>query len=141
MELSTIPPGNGEYLLEYFLALESACFGDSAWREGDLQSHLLHHPSILVVSENTPIGYALFVEFPDEIELFRIGVVQNRRGEGIGSRILVYLKEFFKKNIFLEVREDNQEAISLYLKNNFKKVGIRKKYYNNKVDALLFLSE
>ena len=46
----------------------------------------------------------------------------------------IYLKE--KKNITLEVKKDNKSAISLYLKNGFKKTAIRKGYYKG-IDGIL----
>ena len=40
------------------------------------------------------------------------------------------------KDITLEVREDNEPAIRLYLKNNFNKTAIRKGYYKG-IDGIL----
>jgi len=39
--------------------------------------------------------------------------------------------------ITLEVNEKNLPAIHLYEKYGFKKVGLRKKYYDNKFDAYI----
>ena len=44
--------------------------------------------------------------------------------------------ELNKGCITLEVREDNKAAITLYEKNNFVKVGRRKKYYKD-LDAII----
>ncbi|MGZ7144902.1 GNAT family N-acetyltransferase, partial [Streptococcus pyogenes] len=44
--------------------------------------------------------------------------------------------------VFLEVRESNKAARGLYEKFGFKKVGLRKKYYQNPVeDAVLMARE
>ena len=40
--------------------------------------------------------------------------------------------------IFLEVRSSNCKAISLYEKYGFIKTGVRKNYYENKEDAILY---
>ena len=48
------------------------------------------------------------------------------------------------KKIFLEVSVENTQAINFYLKNGFKKIGIRKAYYKVKkqrIDALRLLFE
>ena len=49
------------------------------------------------------------------------------------------LKKLNIKKIFLEVSVQNSHAINFYLKNGFKKIGIRKDYYKinkQKIDAL-----
>ena len=42
-----------------------------------------------------------------------------------------------KKDISLEVNEENDAAINLYKKAGFEEVGIRKKYYNGKNNAII----
>ena len=46
-------------------------------------------------------------------------------------------KETFREIFTLEVSEQNEVAISLYSKFGFEKVGLRKKYYDGKFDAIL----
>ena len=46
------------------------------------------------------------------------------------------LIEKLQKNITLEVKQTNASAIHLYEKNGFKKVAIRKGYYNG-IDGIL----
>jgi len=40
-------------------------------------------------------------------------------------------------NYYLIKRENNKELQNLYKKYNFREVGLRKKYYDNKDDAIL----
>ena len=40
--------------------------------------------------------------------------------------------------LFLEVRASNEDAIRLYEKSGFIKTGVRKNYYENKEDAILY---
>lgn len=60
---------------------------------------------------------------------------------GFGSFLLENLISFAKKLnikvITLEVNECNLSAIKLYNKFNFNKVGVRKKYYDGKNDAII----
>ena len=65
--------------------------------------------------------------------------------QGIGNELLKKVEnisnKFGIKEIFLEVRESNQEAINFYKKNGFIEVGIRKNYYKlyeGREDALIF---
>ena len=62
-----------------------------------------------------------------------------------GSLIVNKLKKLKDiRKIFLEVSVENTPAINFYLKNGFKKIGIRKAYYKVKEqrkDALRLLFE
>lgn len=45
------------------------------------------------------------------------------------------------KKLFLEVRKSNAPAIALYQKHGFNEISIRKKYYADGEDALVFIKE
>ncbi|MDE7293283.1 MAG: ribosomal protein S18-alanine N-acetyltransferase [Oscillospiraceae bacterium] len=61
-----------------------------------------------------------------------VAVAIPARGQGVGTLLL---KEFEKmlplsaQKITLEVRESNSPAISLYEKNGYKQIGVRKNFY------------
>ena len=63
------------------------------------------------------------------------------RNIGIASQLLTevirYCKNLNLKSIYLEVNENNFPAIHLYEKYGFKRIGLRKKYYNNTDNAIL----
>lgn len=82
----------------------------------------------------------------DDIHITNIVVHKNLRNQNIGSIILSNLIEIAKKSkdknsLTLEVNTNNIPAQRLYEKFGFKKVGIRKKYYNNTDDALILTKE
>lgn len=81
------------------------------------------------------IGYLYYSLIYDRIEINQIEVLKSEQHKGIGTLLMDYL---IKKNmdITLEVKKDNVNAIKLYEKFNFKKVAIRKGYYNG-VDGVL----
>ena len=60
---------------------------------------------------------------------------KNYRRQGIGCLLLKNLitisKSLNAKSITLEVNENNSNAINLYTKFNFQKIGVRKNYYKN----------
>ena len=62
-----------------------------------------------------------------------------------GSLIINKIKKLNNiRKIFLEVSIENTQAINFYLKNGFKKIGIRKAYYKvnkQRIDALRLLFE
>ena len=76
-----------------------------------------------------------------DADITNIAVAEDFRKMGIGTLIV---KELIKKaeeknleNVFLEVNINNIKAIRLYEKCGFTSEGIRKKYYNNKDDAII----
>lgn len=91
------------------------------------------------------VGYMVFQEIEDEIELHNIGVRQDRQGQGIGSLLMQELmkraNQSHVQQIYLLVRASNLSAIRLYAKFAFKKVGYRRSYYSdNQEDALVMRS-
>ena len=91
------------------------------------------------------IGFVIFYHVKDEIEIIQIGIMKACQRKNYGSFIINKIKKLNNiKKIFLEVSVENTKAINFYLKNGFKKIGIRKAYYKSnkkKVDALRLLFE
>ena len=87
------------------------------------------------------VGFAGLMIILDEASIMNIVTKKDRRGLGIGSKLLEKLIDFSKeknqKSITLEVDEQNKPAIKLYEKYNFKTVGKRKNYYHNDNAAIL----
>ena len=80
------------------------------------------------------LGFYIANYILDEAELYTLAVREDSRGRGIGTKLIGHLEERSKLKkmgkIFLEVSTKNQEAIRLYEKFSFKKVGLRKNYYS-----------
>jgi len=79
-----------------------------------------------------------------EWELENIVVTENARRRGVGSLLLRELIAHAQVNggcaIFLEVRESNLSARTLYSKLGFEEKGLRKSYYSSPTeDAVLYL--
>lgn len=116
---------------------------DEFWTPGILLSELKNeNTKYIVLKENDKIiGFAGIWITPDDIELNNIVIRKDKRGKGYSKLLLEKLIEISKgldREIFtLEVSEQNEVAISLYSKFGFEKVGLRKKYYDGKFDAIL----
>ena len=91
------------------------------------------------------IGFGIFYHVKDEIEIIQIGIIKSCQRKNYGSLIVKKIKKIKDiRKIFLEVSVENTQAINFYLKNGFKKIGIRKAYYKvnkRRIDALRLLSE
>ena len=97
------------------------------------------------VLDQIVVGFIVFYRVKDEIEIIKIGIMKSCQRKNYGSLIINKIKKLNNiRKIFLEVSIENTQAINFYLKNGFKKIGIRKAYYNRnkkRIDALRLLFE
>lgn len=115
---------------------EDASFSD-AWSINAVLEELSSEHTICVkASDDGEIaGYAILSFVADEGELLKIAVLPEKRKKGIGQALLnLALEMVFDRgvqSVFLEVREKNKAARTLYEKNGFEQIGVRKKYYGD----------
>ena len=97
------------------------------------------------ISVQKIIGFVIFYHVKDEIEIIQIGITKLCQRKNYGSLIINKIKKLNDiKKIFIEVSVDNTQAINFYLKNGFKRIGLRKDYYRGnkqRIDALRLLFE
>lgn len=120
--------------------------GERAWTRRDM-AELLAAPGIaglLLEVEGRAAGFALVRVAADEAELLTIAVEVDRRGCGLGRRLLGAVVELARekgaRSLFLEVGADNAPARSLYSQAGFMEVGRRPDYYRRpagSADALV----
>lgn len=123
--------------------LEKSCFSSEPWSLESIISALKREDifyKILFDEENDPIGYFIASSSYEEAELYRIAVLPSYRRMGSGKRLM---EDFLNgcpkevEKIFLEVRESNAAAVSLYEKSGFEIISRRKNYYGNE-DGLIY---
>ena len=116
---------------------------DDFWNANILESELKNNNSLYFVAKNKNeiVGFIGIIKNVDFVEILNIVVKKDFRNKGIGNKLLQKIievvKEIKMQEIYLEVNEKNKNAIKLYEKNNFEKIGIRKKYYNGIDNAIL----
>ena len=116
---------------------------DDFWNYNIFKSELENENSKYVVAKNNDeiVGFACIWISIDEAHVTNIVTKKDLRKNGIGSTLLEELINLSKNlnlvSITLEVNENNLDAIKLYEKFGFEKLGIRKKYYNNTDNALI----
>lgn len=133
--------------------LENQNFSDP-WPLATLQSNLKHPYFFFIYKkEKELIAYAIFLLALDSVDLLNISVSKKYQGTGLSSEFLskcfkeiaqsqahLLFPETQVKKCFLEVRSSNLQGITFYKKYGFKKISIRKAYYeDNKEDALVML--
>jgi [ribosomal protein S18]-alanine N-acetyltransferase len=107
------------------------------------QSHTQPRTALVVEQDGSVSGFIVGRLVDDEWEIENIAVTGAARRRGLGSRLVGELLDLVRsrggKSVFLEVRESNRAARSLYEKWAFVEVGRRKMYYQNPPEDALLL--
>ena len=117
---------------------------NGAWTYEQLEHSLRLENVLCYVAKNDDkvLGFVLIEETPYDFDILEIVVDQELRGRGIGTmllkRVFDYAKLTHKEKATLEVASDNKNAIMFYEKFGFSQIGMRKNYYKNGNDALIF---
>ena len=137
------------------LAIEDADFIDSAkdfgfldgWNKNMVLSAINGGRFFGGIAEenNIPVGFITYSLGYDDADIESIFILPDKRKQGYAKELISFsmerIKKADKKSIFLEVKESNISAISLYLSFGFKKVSIRKKYYADGSNAIVMQKE
>lgn len=98
--------------------------------------------NLVLISNENIIGYMIIQVIGSEAELLSIAIKREYQKQGSGSFLwqegVDLLKEKNVQSVFLEVRENNKSAQLFYQKHGFVSCGLRKHYYSNGENALLF---
>lgn len=86
--------------------------------------------------ENVIIGYIYYSNIYDRLEINQFEINKEYRNQGKGKYLIQYLIDKEKKDITLEVKQDNYSAIKVYEAKGFIQKAVRKGYYNG-IDGLL----
>lgn len=94
--------------------------------------------------EGRVVGYAIAWKVADELHIGNIAITPPRRRQGIARALLEDLLALGMNERLayatLEVRASNERAISLYERNGFRPVALRRGYYpDNGEDAVVML--
>lgn len=145
MKNITISKAMPEHIDTVF-TLESEYYNDPFSKE-TLQNFSADPHAIFLCAadgEGSPVGHIVGYISADECEIYTVAVSSAYRGRGIGYELV---KNFILtaydrsvKTIFLEVRQSNYMAASLYEKAGFTNTGVRRFYYDNPTeDALTYM--
>ncbi len=123
--------------------IEKECFS-TPFSEDDILDYIdnpIWHFFVAKIDESI-VGYISFTKIIDECQIVNVATSPSARKMGVGKalieRLLSYAKENGCTKLFLEVRESNLPAISLYKKFGFLPVGISKNHYTQpKENAVL----
>ena len=132
--------------LPAIVEIERATFPDP-WSRTAFLNALDHSRMRVIVAaadgDTRIVGYSVSVYVADEGELANIAVAEGDRGRGLGSALLSdVIAEGWRRGarqIFLEVRESNQVARSLYERAGFREAMRRPRYYSGPVEDAIVM--
>jgi [ribosomal protein S18]-alanine N-acetyltransferase len=132
------------------LTLERVLFTDEAWSEKMYRDELIDPAGtrhyILAEDGDVLAGWAGLATMAGQADVLTIGVRPELQGRGVGTRLLSALLDEAAargcREVFLDVRADNDRARRLYERFGFAPVGVRKRYYQpSDVDAIVMMRE
>ena len=129
---------------------EHAMFGTEAWSRSGYLTELAdtrHRYYVAVeAADGALLGWAGVMVVQDAAEIMTVGVVPAARRGGLARLMLAeLLAEAVRRGareVFLEVRIDNEAARALYGSEGFEQIGVRRGYYDaGRVDAVTMRKE
>jgi [ribosomal protein S18]-alanine N-acetyltransferase len=126
--------------------LHCACFPEDPWNSSAIAEimNLTGFFGRIARLDDILTGFILALDLRKECEILSLGVLPERRREGIGSTLLDSVCSEGRVRgaecIVLEVAVDNSAALALYTGRGFMPVGHRRNYYqqaSRRVDALI----
>lgn len=127
--------------------MEEECFPQEPWSYKMLVSSFDSENFLGIVAEDGGeiAGYGGITFAVDTADIDNIAVTEPYRNSGVATGILNELcaraKNKGVQKVFLEVRVSNSPALRLYLKNGFKGVHARTRYYTDGEDCLVMSKE
>ncbi|MGL4392637.1 MAG: ribosomal protein S18-alanine N-acetyltransferase [Fusobacteriaceae bacterium] len=122
--------------------LEEEIFGASAYSPEEIHEMLndenKNYKFFFAYDDSKIVAYLIVFDSLDFYEVMKIGTEKNYRKKGYAKKLLLDFLKTSDKNVMLEVRVTNNIAQDFYEKCGFKKINIRKNYYqNNGEDAVV----
>ena len=115
------------------------------WRENTFRGLMRRADTDLFVAEEggRVMGYAACWTVIDQSELGNVAVARDARGRGLGGALVDAVVERVRqrgaRELFLEVRESNLGAQSVYLERGFTVVSRRRSYYSSPTEDALVM--
>ena len=125
------------------LEIEVDLFPVDAWSEdlflGELAEVSISRDVSVAILDSEIVGYASFRYVGKQGDVNTVAVASGQQGKGIGTALMDWLESQAAlrnvREIFLEVRSDNEAAIKMYDARGYERIDIRRNYYGNTIDA------
>jgi len=131
--------------LSMVIAIEADLFPIDAWTEelflGELAEVSNSRDVSVALLDSEIVGYASFRYVGKQGDVNTVAVSRDQQGKGIGTALMNWLESQAAlrnvKEIFLEVRSDNEAALKMYASRSYERIDVRRNYYGNTIDAII----
>lgn len=136
--------------LDGIMEIEPAVYGTHHWSRQSFSNELTNNDGryfgAVCPATGMLIGYSGFWLISDEAHITTLAVHPEKRRQHVGERLLINnIIEARLRNanwLTLEVRVSNEAAQHLYYKYAFRRIGVRRRYYqDNSEDALVLWTD
>lgn len=118
---------------------------EAAWDEETIQGFIASDLVLVSTRHDALMGFIIVRHLFDEAEILSLCVQKAARQNGLGSALVSAACDLIVKlgvqKLFLEVAEDNNNALTLYRRAGFSQIGTRKGYYVRRagppIDAII----
>ena len=125
------------------LVIEADLFPIDAWTKelflGELAEVSISRDVSVVVLDTQIVGYASFRYVGKQGDVNTVAVSKDQQGNGFGTALMDWLESQATlrnvREIFLEVRSDNEAAMKMYASRGYERIDVRRNYYGNTIDA------
>lgn len=117
-------------------AIQAASPEAPSWPAGDY----LKYGLLVAVCETRVAGFLAYRTLAEgEREILNLAVAPEFRRKGIARQLWAVFLERSRGSVFLEVRESNQAALSLYFSLGFQELGRRHGYYQDPPESAIVM--
>ncbi len=132
--------------IDEIVAKQNSCFSDGWNKDMFLSAKNDRGFEIFgAFIDNKLVGVAYINYSYEQGDVQGIFTSLEYRGKGVASLLMETILQEFKKHnvekVFLEVRESNDKAIRLYEKFAFIKINVRKRYYSDGENAIIYMKQ
>ena len=129
--------------LDTVMEIELDLFPKEAWSKDMFLEELAQVPVsrevVVLEQDDQVIGYASLRFVGREGDINTIAIARGHQRKGFGKQLLNGLEQTAVshgvRELFLDVRTDNEPAIDLYKGAGFVRIDIRRNYYGPSIDA------
>lgn len=142
--LHRISPETDEKVFFALSELDKSCVGAEGWSAESFRSEAAKDNGIVICcyADECVVGLVSGYFAADEADITSVAVDSGYRRRGIAELLMAEFEKQlpeYVSEMFLEVRESNFPAISLYEKCGFEKLNLRRNFYDNPVENALVM--
>lgn len=146
MEFIRIGKGASDELFISLAELDKMCFDAESWSADSFKAEAENDNGIVicVYVDTNVIGLICGYFAADESDIASVAVHPEYRRMGLADRLMDEFESCLPditNSIYLDVRESNVPAISLYEKHGFKRLTIRKNYYEKPAENAVIMQK